>query len=343
MTEFNNFRTQYQNYLEEIRPDLSPQSRKLYANQLNTITLDNNLKDFNPLKLIIRLTNKALRNKTLDFITLDGGNQTKNQRLSAVRNVLESHKNEIEKKKYDNLTKLISSVGDSLRNEISIKAGTNIKSEDETKNMKVTWDELGKFAKDFKPALDSSTGMRDYLILNLMLNNYQEKENIKYYVLLRVIEYASLFIWTNRKKPPNNKQNYIWLFKNQLYIQHSKTTGGVMRVGDAVVNQPSFKTYPLNEDIKKFLLTYIKKFKIKNNQPIFYNDKGTKQIDNNFFSKILKELLKSFGSNMSSTMLRKIYENRKIEGNLNANQTAELNKYTDHSMEVAATFYSKKD
>ena len=303
----------------------------------------NNLKDFNPLKLIIRLTNKALRNKTLDFITLDGGNQTKNQRLSAVRNVLESHKNEIEKKKYDNLTKLISSVGDSLRNEISIKAGTNIKSEDETNNMKVTWDELGKFAKDFKPSLDSSTGMRDYLILNLMLNNYQEKENIKYYVLLRVIEYASLFIWTNRKKPPNNKQNYIWLFKNQLYIQHSKTTGGVMRVGDAVVNQPSFKTYPLNEDIKKFLLTYIKKFKIKNNQPIFYNDKGTKQIDNNFFSKILKELLKSFGNNMSSTMLRKIYENRKIEGNLNANQTAELNKYTDHSMEVAATFYSKKD
>ena len=209
--------------------------------------------------------------------------------------------------------------------------------------MRVTWDELGKFAKDFKPSLDSSTGMRDYLILNLMLNNYQEKENIKYYVLLRVIEYASLFIWTNRKKPPNNKQNYIWLFKNQLYIQHSKTTGGVMRVGDAVVNQPSFKTYPLNEDIKKFLLTYIKKFKIKNNQPIFYNDKGTKQIDNNFFSKILKELLKSFGNNMSSTMLRKIYENRKIEGNLNANQTAELNKYTDHSMEVAATFYSKKD
>lgn len=343
MNNFNNFKTQYQNYLEEIRPDLSPQSRKLYANQLNTITLDNNLKDFNPLKLIIRLTNKAMRNKTLDFITLDGGNQTKNQRLSAVRNVLESHKNEIEKKKYDNLTKLISSVGDSLRNEISIKAGTNIKTEDETKNMKVTWDELGKFAKDFKPSLDSSTGMRDYLILNLMLNNYQEKENIKYYVLLRVIEYASLFIWTNRKKPPNNKQNYIWLFKNQLYIQHSKTTGGVMRVGDAVVNQPSFKTYPLNEDIKKFLLTYIKKFKIKNNQPIFYNDKGTKQIDINFFSKILKELLKSFGNNMSSTMLRKIYENRKIEGNLNANQTAELNKYTDHSMEVAATFYSKKD
>ena len=343
MNNFNNFKTQYQKYLEEIRPDLSNQSRKLYANQLNTITLDNNLKDFNPLKLIIRLTNKALRNKTLDFITLDGGNQTKNQRLSAVRNVLESHKNEIEKKKYDNLTKLISSVGDSLRNEISIKAGTNIKSEDETNNMIVTWDELGKFAKDFKPSLDSSTGMRDYLILNLMLNNYQEKENIKYYVLLRVIEYASLFIWTNRKKPPNNKQNYIWLFKNQLYIQHSKTTGGVMRVGDAVVNQPSFKTYPLNEDIKKFLLTYIKKFKIKNNQPIFYNDKGTKQIDNNFFSKILKELLKSFGNNMSSTMLRKIYENRKIEGNLNANQTAELNKYTDHSMEVAATFYSKKD
>ena len=183
--------------------------------------------------------------------------------------------------------------------------------------------------------------MRDYLILNLMLNNYDEKEDIKYYVLLRVIEYASLRLWNNRKAPPANKQNYIWLFKDSLYIQHSKTTGGVRRVGNSIVKQTSHKIYPLNSKVKGFLLTYIKKFKIKNDEPIFRNDKGTNQIDTNYFSKVLKDLLSSFGNNMNSTMLRKIYENRVIDETLNANQTAELNKNVDHSIGVATTFYKK--
>ena len=174
-----------------------------------------------------------------------------------------------------------------------------------------------------------------------MLNNYDEKGDIKYYVLLRVIEYASLRLWNNRKAPPANKQNYIWLFKDSLYIQHSKTTGGVRRVGNSIVKQTSHKIYPLNSKVKGFLLTYIKKFKIKNDEPIFRNDKGTNQIDTNYFSKVLKDLLSSFGNNMNSTMLRKIYENRVIDETLNANQTAELNKNVDHSIGVASTFYKK--
>ena len=343
MDSILNFKTQWQEYLTEIRPDLSIQSRKLYASQLNTITMNNNLNDFNPLKFIERLTNKGMRDKTLNFITLDGSDQSKNQRLSAVRNILEANKVSLTPKKHDNLSKLLSSVGDTLRHQITTKAGSNIKTEDEVNNMKVSWSELGEYAKNFAPSIDNTTGMRDYLILNLMLNNYDEKDGIKYYVLLRVIEYASLRLWSNRKTPPNNKQNYIWLHKNQLYIQHSKTTGGIRRVGSAIIEQPIFKTYYLNEDIKQFLLTYIKKFKIKNNEPIFYNDKGTHQIDTTYFSKTLKDLLLSFGNNMSSTMLRKIYENRQIDTKLNANQTAELNKASDHSMAVAATFYSKKD
>ena len=341
MDQFNNFKTQWQDYLTEIRPDLSIQSRKLYASQLNTIMRDNNLTNFNVLKFIQRLSNKAMRNKKLDFITLDGSDQSKNQRLSAVRNILEANKESLDVKKYNKLTELISSVGDVLRHNISAKAGTNIKTEDEANNMNVTWKELGKFAKEFSPSIDNSTGMRDYLILNLMLNNYEEKDGIKYYVLLRVIEYASLYLWSNRKPPPANKQNYIWLAKDSLYIQHSKTTGGVRRVGDTIVKQPSSKMYPLNPDIKAFLLKYIKKFKIKNNTPIFYNDKATNQIDTTYFSKVLKQLLSSFGSNMNSTMLRKIYENRTIDETLNANQTAELNKNVDHSIGVASTFYKK--
>lgn len=336
-----NFKPQWEEYLTLIRPDLSEQSRKLYANQLHHITINNGLNDFNPLKTITRLVNKAMREKSLKFIILNGSDQSRNQRLSAVRNLLEAHKESLDKKKYDNLTKLISSVGDRLRNQISQTAGTNIKTEDEENNMTASWSELTEYAKDYKPDIDNATGMRDYLILNLMLNNYEEKDGIKYYVLLRIIEYAGLYLWTNRKTPPNNKQNYIWLHKDLLYIQHSKTTGGVRRVGTAIVNQPSNKTYSLNADVKEFLMKYIKKYKIKNDKPIFYNDKMTAQIDRSFFSKTLKQLLSKFGDNVNSTMLRKIYENRTIDDTLNANQTSELNKNLDHSIGIANTFYKK--
>ncbi len=336
-----NFKTQFHNYLKEIRPDLSDQSRKLYASQLNRIMLDNNLNQFNIVKFITRLTNKAKRDKTLNFILLDGSNQTKNQRLASIRSVLEANKNVLDEKKYNNLYKLISVVGDDLRNKINSKAGTNLKSEDEEKNMTVSWNELGEFAKNYKPEISNLNGMRNYLMLNLMLNNYEEKDALKYYVILRVIEYASLYVWVNRKPPPANKQNYLYLHRNQIYIQHSKTTGGIKRIGNSVTNQRALATYPLNEKVKEFALAYIKKMKIKNNEPLFYNDSRSKQIDINYFTKILKELLAQFGDNMNSTMLRKIYENRKIDVTLNANEKHELSKQADHSLGIAETYYKK--
>jgi len=341
MTDFNNFKTQFSEYLEDIRPDLSQQSIKLYSHQLNKISSNNNLTEFNVLKFITRLTNKAMRNKTLNFIMIDGSNQSKNQRLSAIRNVLEANKESLDKKKFLNLMNLISTVGDRIRTEISQKVGTNIKTKDEEENMKVSWSTLTEFAADYKPSLSSSTGMRDYLILNLMLNNYDEIDGIKYNVILRVIEYASLFVWNNKRKPPNNKKNYIYLHNNQLFIQHSKTIGGVRRVGSAIVHQKELATYKLNPKIKDFIKLYIKKNKIKNNEPLFYNDKGTEQIDNNYFSKILKGLLSKFGNNMNSTMIRKIYENRTLDVKLNANQQSLLNKNADHSLAVANTYYVK--
>lgn len=336
-----NFKTQFRNYMDEIRPDLSEQSRKLYANQLNKIFMNNNLNYFNILKFITRLVNKAKREKDLNFILLDGSNQTKNQRLSAVRSLLEANKASLDVKKYNNLYKLLTEVGDELRNQITSKAGTNIKTENEEKNMTVTWNELNEFAENYKPDITNLNGMRNYLILNLMLNNYEEKDGLKYYVVLRVIEYASLYVWINRRPPPDNKQNYLYLHRNELYIQHSKTTGGIRRVGNTTTNQRSVATYPLNKKIKEFVLLYIKKMKIKNNEPLFLNDKQTKQIDITYYSKILKELLGDFGDNMNSTMLRKIYENREIDTNLNANEKHQLSKQADHSLGIAETYYKK--
>jgi hypothetical protein len=341
MIPYLNFKTQWNSYLVKIRPDLSKQSIKLYSHQLNKISQDNKLNDFDVFKFITRLSNKGMRNKSLDFIMLDGSNQSKNQRLSAVRNVLEANKESLNKKKFDNLMNLLSTVGDKIRYEISQKAGTNIKTESEENNMKVDWEDLTKFAKEFKPELSSSTGMRDYLILNLILNNYEEIDGIKYNIILRIIEYASLYIWTNKKKPPDNKKNYIYLHNNELYIQHSKTIGGVRRVGTTIVNQKPLATYKLNENIKDFIKLYIKKNKIKNGEPLFYNDNSTNQIDTNYFSKILKSLLNKFGDNMNSTMIRKIYENRVLNVKLNANQQSLINKNADHSLSVANTYYKK--
>jgi len=333
MNEFNNYKIEWLEYMNDIRPDLSIQSRKLYAHQLNIISYTNDIFhfEFNALKFIIRISNKSLRNKSLDFITLYGSDQTKNQRLSAIRSVLDANKKSIEDKKYNNLDKLLSVVGDTLRKQISQKVGTNIKTKDEEENMKATWDDLNEYAKNYD--IEDS---ENYLILNLMLNNYITINELKYYVLLRVTEYSTLHIWTYKRQPPSNKINYIWLKQNQLFIQHSKTTGGIRRVGNTTINQPSNKIYSINENIKNIVTSYIKKNKIKNDEPLF-------NINTNQYSILLKTLLKPFGNNVNSTMLRKIYENRKIDNNLDANQTYELNKNLDHSIGIAKTFYSKKD
>ena len=336
-----NFKNAWIDYLDEIRPDLSIQSKKLYAHQLNKILWNNGLNDFNVEKFIYRLANKALRNKSLDFITLDGSDQTKNQRLSAVRNILEANEGKITPKKYINLSQLITKVGDEIRNAISNKAGTNIKTADEEQNMTASWDEINNFVLTYTPPLESKTGLRDNLILNLILNNYIEIDDIKSYILLRVIEYASLRIWNNRKPPPDNGQNYIWIYKSVLYIQHSKTTGGVRRVGASIVPQTKLKTYDISPDILQMIKNYIKHLKLKNNEYIFKNDKETGVIDTSYFSRILKTLLKQFGANINSTMLRKIYENRPISKTLNANETLKMNSNLDHSVGVSLNYYKK--
>ena len=323
----------WNNYFQEIRPDLSTQSKKLYSNQLNKIQLFNDIKLFNVSKFINLLCNKSIKDNSLDFITLDGSDQSKNQRISAIRNVLEANKDIIKEKKYNNLYNLLSSVGEDIRNKISHKAGENIKTLDEENNMKASWEELNEFAINYTPPITSTTGLRDHLILNLLLNNYTEEDNIKYFVLLRIIEYSSLLLWTNKKKPPEDSNNYVWLKESKLFIQHSKTTGGVKRVKNVIVNQPKNKIYSLSPEITKLFNMYIKTNKLKNRDSIFNLNSAT-------FSIILINLLKKFGDKVNSTMLRKIFENRNT-GALNANQSAEMNKNLDHTAGIVNVYYKK--
>ena len=208
------------------------------------------------------------------------------------------------------------------------------KTEKELKAMTTSWEDLEDFADKYHSL--SPTADRDYIMLNLLLNNYEIKDDIKYNVLLRTIEYATLHLWTTKRKPPSDHMNYLWINKNLLYIQHSKTTGGIKTTG----RQAIFKTYPVSENIMDKIKIYIKTNKIKNKEPLFRNEQNA-PIGNNYFGKILKHLLKPLNDNLTIGMIRKIYENRPLPDNLTGNQLKLLNKLVDHSMEVAQIYYKK--
>ena len=332
------FTTQFTDYVNDIRPDLSTQSKKLYGRQLSAISSFSKFKKFEPLKLTIRLINKSLKNKNLDSVILGGALQTQNQRISAFRNLIEANKDSIGNVTYKKISNLVSTVGDKIRNEISKNAGENKKTPDEEINM-VSWDDLVNFVNNYEDT--TTNGLRNKLMLNLMINNFEEREGIKYNVILRVIEYASLILWTGKRKPPADGNNYIWLTNNTLYIQHSKTVGGVKRVGNVIVNQVPLKIFPISNKIMDILNEYIKVFKIKNKEPIFYGNKGKTQIDSNYFSLILKNILTPLGPKINSTIIRKIYDNRELKG-INANVKNEIAKMVDHSIGISENYYKKK-
>ena len=330
-------RLEWLEYLERVRPDLSDGSRRAYSFQFDKILEENMKKAKTPLELLIRLTNKAVRDKSLEFITIkDSAKQGQNQRLAAVMTLLKANKESVDEKKYNNLLSLLQSVGVSIREEISTDNGENKKNEKEEEAFKTTWSSLEEFASAFHSL--TSTAARDYIILNLLLNNYIINQGIKFNVLLRTIEYSSLRLWNKKGKPPADKQNYLWVPKNQLYIQNSKTTGGITAKGLQAV----LKTYPVLDSLMDKIKIYIKTHKLKHLNALFYadNDKD-KSLTTNYFGRIFNELLSPLSDNMTIGMVRKIYENRPKEDNLTANQMKEQNKMVDHTMSVAATFYKK--
>ena len=325
-------------YFDEIRPNLSTQSKKLYGKQLEKVFIYSKMKKFEPLKLTIRIVNQSIKNKNLDMIILEeGGLQSQNQRLSAFRNMLENNEKDIPKIKYDKVSKMITDKGNEIRNEISNIAGKNVKTNDEEINM-IPWEKLTEFVENMPD--NTKMELRNKLILNLMINNYKVIDNQKYNVLLRVIEYQTLNLWTNKKSPPNDKENYLWLKELPiLYIQHSKTIGGVKRVGNESVEQVKLKTFPISKNVIEILKKYIKEFKIKNKNILFFGPDG-EVMKNPYFRNILTTELKTLAPNITSTIIRKIYENKEITLK-NANDKMIFNKLVDHSMAIAEVFYHK--
>ena len=301
-------------YIKEVRPDLSKGSQLSYSQQIAKVAQSNKIKESaTPLFFITRMTNKAMRDRSLKFITKGTDSlQSKNMMLSAVRVILLPHKDQLEEKKYRNLFNNIREVGKKLREQIQEHNGENELSSKEVEAFKTSWEDITEYVEKFHSLTPTSD--RDYIILNLILNNYEEKDDIKYYVLLRTVEYATLHIWAHRKKPPNDHKNYIWLPRNSLYIQHSKTTGGIKALPDGSVrDQIAVKVYPVREDLMKKIKAYIKTNKLKHTQPLFYGEQDFKQVSSNLFGKIFKKLLRPLNPNLTIGMIRKIYTNRDLK------------------------------
>ena len=329
----------FKTYIQSVRPNLSQGSVHSYSQQLKAIAKANNFKpDISSLVFIQKIANKAMRDSKLKFIKLEKSKQAANVGLSAVKVLLIGHKDMIHQTKYDKLLKAISTEGKAIRNEISESAGTNNMSIKEEVAFKTSWDDIQTFAKSYH-SLDKHAD-RDYILLNLIINNFEEKDDIKYNVLLRSVEYSSLYIWKHRKKPPNDSRNYIYLPKNLLWIQSSKTTGGIKALSNGVIDQVKLKTYPINKDLMIGAKQYIKNNKLKHLDPLFYNNKGDKQMSSNFFGKLVSELLYPLNVALSPQMLRKVYSNRPLP-KLNHNQKIELNKLVDHNIQTESAFYMK--
>ena len=333
-------RKQMVDYFHTIRPDLSDTSKTLYAAQLEKIYEHSNMPIFDPIKLVKRVVNQSLLHKNLDMVLLrNGALQSQNQRLSAFRNLLEANEKDIAEIKYKKVYDMISSVGENLRESISLQAGLNIKTKNEQENM-VSWNELTEFVENM--VVENDVALRNKLILNLMINNHSKLGNTEFNVVLRVIEYSTLKLWTNKRKPPQDKHNYLWLLDGVgvLYIQHSKTTGGVKRQKGNIVPQIKLKTFTISQNIIDLLVKYMKVYKIKNKEDLFLDDSKLKPMDNSYFRNMIVKELKPLAKNITSSIIRKIYDNRPIEFE-NGNDKLQFAKLVDHSLQVAAVFYNK--
>ena len=329
----------FSDYIQEVRPNLSQGTCKAYSHQLGRIAQFNNLKDkITPLFFITRLLNKSKRDKTLNFIMLPLESlQSQNMRLSATKLILIANKENFKEKDFNRFERLLNDSGKTIREEITRENGENVLNEKEEIAFKTSWDSITEFAKNYQSL--SPTCDRDYVILNLILNNDELIDGVKYNVLLRVLEYASLRLWNHKRHPPDNHKNYLWMSKGQLYIQHSKTTGGVKAMSNDMVRaQDSVKTYPVSQPLMDSLNTYIKTNKIKHDTLLW--DGGSGGLTTNSFGKLFKKLLSPLNDFLAMGMIRKIYSNRPLPL-LNHNQKTEMNRRVDHTIETESAFYKK--
>jgi hypothetical protein len=355
----------YHKFIKENSPHLSTSSHNLYSRALAFIAVENDLLNYTPEQLCIKLTQEALT--TSDFIKIIGTDNHANQniRLSAFRNLVEPYKeslkNKISEVSYNAISKLVSRKGTHIRRNILESKSNNLKSDTELLNMR-SWKELQTIinknnqslsvilAKFFRTnEIPCYNTLRDILIGNLYCNNYHEYKNMRVHTILRN-EYKSCYLWINPDTPPEDKKNYFWINisgESKIVIQKSKTIGGVKRgqpnqQGETeILPQKSRKIYPLNKNIVSQILFLKQTFNERIETPFLKNNTRDGIITDGQYNRILYSIFKDLAPQISCTTIRKIYYNEVKWHQLSTHDANYILRHQDHNKSTCDIFYKK--
>ncbi len=245
-----------------------------------------------------------------------------------------------------------------IRDEIQGIKLNNVKSEQELEHMKPFEDyvrvaerlyheyekslELAKEMGDFEEGVNTflpKLKFRNTILITLILLNRTSVDEVMLYSILRLVEYSDLILWTKKEEPPKDKRNYISIPDEVIYLQHSKTTGGLTASG----LQPTLKKFKIyNEKIIEMIKLYNDIYEIGNDMPLFTSSfKNGKEapLNKTNLSKLLKVIFQDISGHTTIGLIRKSYDNRQVK--LTGQQFKQSANLNDHSIEVIHTFYKK--
>jgi len=193
--------------------------------------------------------------------------------------------------------------------------------------------------------------LRNILIANLYVNNYQHLNDIKVHTLLRN-EYKTCHLWINSVEPPRDKKNYFWInldtSEHFIVIQKNKTTGGIRRLpgveGESVViEQPKFKKFYLNRKVVNIIMFIKQTFNERCDVPFLKNNTRDGSITDNKWQRIMYSIFKEVTPSINSTTLRKILYNDIPFHKYTNEMTHYILECQDHNKDTCDTYYKKVD
>tara|TARA_E500000318_G_scaffold17570_1_gene17817 strand:+ start:915 stop:2051 length:1137 start_codon:yes stop_codon:yes gene_type:complete len=364
---FKAYRGYFEEYLTERVPTLKSNSIKLYSRSISLVAVALLPEDSDTINIELFL--EALRDQyktdidEIDCIEIDlGGNLNNNNSLiNAVAKLLETYSATEELD--DKLSRLLEHIrtrSKCLRDRIAETKSRNHKTEEEEKHMR-PFKEYVKVAEDlfkeYEEAVEKSKEVdpieegyksflpkkkfRDYILVTLILLNRTEEEGITLHSILRLVEYTDLTLWTLKKKPPMDGKNYLSLHHSKIFLQHSKTTGGMSGLKK---KQPKLKEFTIfNSKIIDMIKLYVLVYNVANNQPLFttsYSKSDTTiPLNKTALSKLLKVIFSSISPHTTIGLIRKAYDSQKRD--MNGKLEISSARLNDHTLETISTFYKK--
>ena len=315
------------------------------------------------IKLMLNILEETydLDNPVLENIEIDPNLNNLNTLLNAIGKLIRLASNTIDiSDKLKVMEEHIRKRSINLRDEIAEKKSRNTKTDFEEEHMRPfkeyvevaekLYEQYQLGIKNAKELEEFNEGVRTFLpklkfrniiLVSLILLNKTKVDGVVLHSILRLVEYTDLILWTKTKKPPLDGKNYFSVQDKVIYLQHNKTTGGLIH-GSKI--QPTFKKFKIfNKKIIDMVKIYVEAFEIQNGSPLFTSTHSTYDenipLNKTALSKLLKVIFSEISTHTTIGLIRKAYDNRKI--NMTGKQYIKSAKLNDHSIETVETFYKK--